>query len=75
MFKREFIALFSLKTLVIKYYWNREEYGGENEENNWLEVVTPNLEAFQVSGRFQQKCRLVNASSLVSANLMMWTKL
>ncbi|KAF3451563.1 hypothetical protein FNV43_RR07658 [Rhamnella rubrinervis] len=59
----------SLKTLVIKDYWNWEEYGGENEENNWLEVVAPNLKAFQVSGRFSKKCRLVNASSLVSANL------
>lgn len=56
----------SLNKLAIKDFWNWEDREGESEE---LEVVAPNLKAFHVSGSFEKKCRLINARSLVSANL------
>uniref|UniRef100_A0A5B7A369 F-box domain-containing protein n=1 Tax=Davidia involucrata TaxID=16924 RepID=A0A5B7A369_DAVIN len=42
------------------------------DDDAWLEIWAPNLRSLEISGCFYLKCRLVNVSSLVAANLSFW---
>ncbi|KAA8515354.1 hypothetical protein F0562_018416 [Nyssa sinensis] len=56
----------SLRTLKLKDFW----YSCDDDDGALLEILAPNLRSLEISGYlYTMKCRLVNVSSLVDANL------
>ncbi|KAA8515351.1 hypothetical protein F0562_018419 [Nyssa sinensis] len=65
-FRRVDVTSPSLRTLKLKDFW----YSCDDDDGALLEILAPNLRSLEISGYlYKMKCRLVNVSSLVDANL------
>ncbi|KAA8515361.1 hypothetical protein F0562_018409 [Nyssa sinensis] len=65
-FRRLDVTSPSLRTLKLKDFW----YSCDDDDGALLEILAPNLRSLEISGYlYTMKCRLVNVSSLVDANL------